>query len=484
MFRNRESFFNPSKDAAPQDPIQHVIVLMMENNSFDRKLGDAHQKKPDIDGVDREHPRSNVDDKGVPIFQTETHARQMQLDPLHETVDVEAQLAGGNSGFVTNFIKHYPKSDDSERKEIMAFYPYGSLPALHPLAAEFMVCDHWHSSLPGPTWANRFFALSGTSNGCVKMLDGLGDPQDIPELWKQTQPTLFDRLDEKNIPWRVYCGDFPISLVLTHNQELQKRKNYHGMHAFYKDVQGNPQNFPAFTFIEPKYMGEDQNDDHPPHNTMKAEKLIADVYNAIRANEALWESSLLVVVYDEHGGFYDHKIPPAAVPPDDRNQEGYSFNQYGLAVPALLISPYADNSVCHTLFDHTSILKYLIDKYQLRPLGQRTAAANSISCALNFSRPPRKDCLKQINIPEALLLSPNPHWEKQDDNGNHANIHSFADFLMHSIGAMSVASGLDRQERLKRTMNIAYQIMPNLSPKAPVEVLEEADEHCGTCTML
>lgn len=518
MYQQRELFFNAKKVA---DPIQHVIVLMMENNSFDRKLGDIHHSKPELDGIDSEHLRTNPDDRGMPIVQNQTLKRQMALDPFHEVGDVAEQLMNNNSGFVTNFIKNYPKATSNDQNEVMAYYPDGVLPAMHPLAKEFMVCDNWYSSLPGPTWANRFFALSGTSNGCVRMLNGVADLKNIPQLWKQTQTTLFDRLDEKGVSWRVYCGDFPLSVILTHNRELRKLKNYHGMHCFYEDVLGDPKNFPAFTFIEPRYMGSEQNDDHPPHNTMKAEKLIADVYNAIRSNEALWENTLLVVTYDEHGGFYDHKVPPPAIPPDDERQEGYGFDQYGLAVPALIISPYAENSVCHTVFDHTSILKYLIDKYQLGSLGNRTAAANSIRCALNFDKPPRKDCLQHIKIPNELLISPRPHWEKHDMNHNNANIHLFADFVTKevygeykpfakelgtidkvsdSIGAelenlgwmnlgMFFRKGRDnyKQERIKHTMDIAYQMMPNLKPKtlaANHEVKEaevELDAFCGLC---
>jgi phospholipase C len=115
---------------------------------------------------------------------------------------------------------------------------------------------------------------------------------------------------------------------------------------------------------------------------MKAEKLIADVYNAIRGNEDLWKSTLLIVFYDEHGGFYDHVEPPSAVPPDEHREE-YSFDRLGVRVPSLLVSPWVDRRVEAVQFDHTSVLKYLTEKWQLRPLpSRRVAVARSIGVAL------------------------------------------------------------------------------------------------------
>jgi len=166
---------------------------------------------------------------------------------------------------------------------------------------------------------------------------------------------------------------------------------------FEKDAAGPEENFPQYVFIEPTYMGDHPNDNHPPHNFVNAEQLIAKVYNALRGNEALWESSLLVITYDEHGGYYDHVTPPAAVPPDDKHAE-YTFDQYGVRVPTILISPWIDAGVDHTIFDHTSILKYLTDKYGLGPLGRRTAEANSFVTSLRDT--PRTDFPAPIIVPD------------------------------------------------------------------------------------
>ena len=162
---------------------------------------------------------------------------------------------------------------------------------------------------------------------------------------------------------------------------------------------------------------------------MKAQKLIADVYNAIRTNEELWNQTLFVVIYDEHGGFYDHVVPPPATPPDEHKEEGYDFSQLGLRIPALLISPWVKNSVEKTVFDHTSLLRYLIDKWDLKPLGKRAEMANSIGIALDFKDGPRKDCLPPITISDKDLMTPKPYLEKHDTNGNHEAIYLFAEFL-------------------------------------------------------
>src|SRR5262249_12997732 len=142
------------------------------------------------------------------------------------------------------------------------------------------------------------------------------------------QPTIFDRLNERNVSWAVYHGDTPLSLLLTHQWEPRNVACYRPMRHFFTDAAGPADEFPAFSFIEPAYLDPGANDDHPAHDVLAGEALIASVYNALRANEALWASSLLVVLFDEHGGFYDHVAPPVAVPPD-HHQEEYSFDQLG-----------------------------------------------------------------------------------------------------------------------------------------------------------
>src|SRR5262249_23179348 len=154
-------------------------------------------------------------------------------------------------------------------------------------------------------WPNRFFALSGTSNGRVEMPQDGQHKLDLPAWFQQDQQTVFDRLSEKGISWRVYYHDIPQSICFVRQRLAVNVARYFPMAQFYQDARGLEADFPPFCLIEPDYNGVTENDDHPPHDVMKAQKLMADVYNALRSNQKLWQATLLVVVYDEHGGFYD-----------------------------------------------------------------------------------------------------------------------------------------------------------------------------------
>ncbi|MBI3714591.1 MAG: phospholipase [Betaproteobacteria bacterium] len=422
----------PISAAAADDGIEHVVLLMLENHSFDQMLGALQQVIQALDGVTPASAatRQNLTRNNQPIFQQETSERQMQFDPPHEFVNVRAQLENNNGGFVREFQKERPKSTERDWREIMGYYPLDFLPALHTLGREYTVCDRWFASLPGPTWPNRFFALTGSCTGEVEMPSGaaLLNPKWYTE---QKQATIFDRLSEKNKSWKIYYYDFPCSLLLTHQRQAANLAGYCKFSEFFKAAQ-NKATFPAFTFIEPQYFGVGQNDDHPPHNIMKAEKLIGDVYNALRSNAEIWNSCLLVVVYDEHGGFYDHVVPPAAVPPDANPSTTakipYDFRQLGVRVPALLISPKCKQGVEKTQFDHTSLLKYLTDKWGLGPLGARTAAANSIGVAIDKALR-RTDTTPFVRVPGVDLVPEHPDAEKDATNSNQDALHHFAEFL-------------------------------------------------------
>jgi phospholipase C len=420
----------------PEAAIKHVVLLMMENHSFDQMLGSLQGVYPELDGVDIDapEPRFNVDLSGSRVFQIPTDEQQVARDPMHETVSVLAQLEDGNGGFVRDYQAHVRGTTTRDRQNVMGYYALDRLPALHQLARDFTVCDRWFSSLPGPTWPNRFFALSGTSCGRVLMPLGLRAPR-LGEFTSQTQDTLFDRLNEAGRSWKVYYYDFPISLLFEHQRRPENLQRYDLIKHFFQEAR-NEKEFPEFTLIEPKYMGADQNDDHPPHNVFKAEKLIADVYNAIRGNPALWESTLLVVTYDEHGGFYDHVAPPNTVPPDE-HQEEWTFDRLGVRVPTILVSPWAPRGVEKTQFDSTSLLRYLTDRWRLGPLGRRAAAAQSIAVALKQSEL-RTDTVPFIRVPYTNLIPADASLERRDDSVHHRAIYAFAAFLAQEKG---VATG-------------------------------------------
>ena len=373
-------------------------------------LGCFKQVYPELEGVDLATPHKNDDGQGNSFGQQPTTERMMFLDPHHEVGHVKTQLADHNSGFVRDFAESFPESTFLARQFIMGYYPLDFLPALHALGRDFTICDHWFSSLPGPTWPNRFFALTGTSNGRVNMPDDGTHKADIRGYFQQTQTTLFDRLNERAIHWKVYFHDIPQTTVLVNQRMPHNAARYFYIDEFFADARGSEQEFPQFSLVEPDYMGVEQSDDHPPHDIMRAEKLIADVYNALRGNEELWSSTLLVVFYDEHGGFYDHVQPPKADPPDGHNEE-YTFDQLGVRVPAILASPWVERGVEPTQFDHTSVLKYLIDKWQLGPLGKRAEGATSIAVALRQNQ--RTDTIPRIQMTPEQLIPPDIDAEEK-----------------------------------------------------------------------
>ena len=274
------------------------------------------------------------------------------------------------------------------------------------LAENFTVCDRWFSSVPGPTWANRFFVHSGTSLGRVKM--GAFDSVSNALLsLGYSQKTIYNQLDEKGIRWAIYAGDFPQAALC--EQLWDRFENIHLLTTFYSHVARAESDFPQYVFIEPRYFPPHQNDDHPPHNVTRAQELLASVYNAIRANEELWLSTLLVALYDEHGGFYDHVIPPPAVSPDGLNAEGCDFKHLGVRVPAILVSPWVDKGRVFGRadglnFDHTSLLKYVGEKdgRNLQSLTERVRAAQSVTPFIRTTGAPRTD------TPASIVMPPQP----------------------------------------------------------------------------
>jgi hypothetical protein len=207
------------------------------------------------------------------------------------------------------------------------------------------------------------------------------------------------------------------------------------MPQFFADAKGAEASFPSYSFIEPTYFGSGQNDEHPPSDILRGEVLLAQVYNAIRNNGALWEKTLLVVLYDEHGGFYDHVTPPACVAPDGNTSE-FSFAQYGIRVPAVLISPWLERQVLSDELDHTSLLRYATDRWGLGALGARTAAAKSFASTWKVAGAVRTDV--PANIPEPTTL-PNPVVEGL--NPNQLALVGFSRYLETQTMALAEKAG-------------------------------------------
>jgi phospholipase C len=400
------------------------------------------QFNPNIEGVDPNNPGINIDSANgnTPRKQTPTAAQFVAKDfkVPHEYCNVTAQIKDGMAHFVDEFRRANPNAPATEADQVMAYFKDGDLPALHTLAKSFTVCDQWFSSMPGPTWPNRFFVHSGTSLGDVLMPDGAIDTVRM-FFGRYSQRTLFDELSEKGISWRIYHGGIPQSIVLTHLKRLYFTDSFQAMDAFFADCGGVESDFPAYAFIEPRYFDGvhgAENDQHSPAGVVAGEQLIAEVYNAVRSNRALWESTLLVITYDEHGGFYDHVVPPKTVAPDEHT-ENYAFNQLGVRVPAVLVSPWVPQGVDHTQYDHTSILRYVCEKWALPAMCLRTmpsaGAYQTGSFVSTISESKLRTDTPQTIVapaPKGLLAQKNKATPSTFDNAQVALI-SYAELVRH-----------------------------------------------------
>lgn len=459
-----------------RDPIEHVVVLMLENRSFDQMLGAFQKLYPALDGIDPDaDARSNPAPDGELYYQCANASDIVELDPHHDLASVLRQIGADpakpgpdprgpgwrrlfrairnsdplgwardllrarrkrrevpremmetayQGDFVAEYIRSYPDSTPEQRQQVMSYFDIDQLPALHELARNFTICDRWFSSLPGPTWANRFFLHSGTSLGTTWMPEHSTDFRN-GELFDQE--TIFERLTASGRSWRVYFHDFPQSLALSRLWTRASRQHYSVIDEFEVHAAGPHGQFPDYAFIEPQYLGVHANDDHPPHDSALAQALIARVYNALRGNAELWERTLLVITYDEHGGFYDHVEPPAAVCPDGFQAE-YSFDQLGVRVPALLISPWVPADVWSVQLDHTSIGKYLCDKWGVRPIGKRMAQATGLAGAIRSDLEMRHDTPERVDSARAVGAAGMP-GEEYAPNENQVALMALADHL-------------------------------------------------------
>lgn len=395
-------------------PVQFVFVLVLENRSFDHLLGflaitgiDALSgQRRGIDGlVDTE--TNTYQGTSYPVTHPADYA--MPADPGHEFTDVLVQLAGehasyppggpyppiNNSGFVASYVaSNNRKHTQVDPAEVMKCYQPSQLPVLTALAQQFAVCDRWFSPMPGPTWPNRFF-LHGASSADLDDSPSLEQIAEWELLHGFALPngTIFDRLHTAGVAWRIYAGDnFPQVRALAGIKDADLRPYAH----FAADLASG--SYPAaYTFIEPDYghltsdyrCGTSQ---HPVDDVTRGEQLIKCTYEAIRRSPQ-WPTSLLVITWDEHGGFYDHVIPPAAIPPGDtpirpHNRHGFTFNQYGPRVPAVVVSPLIPpNLIDGRVHDHTSIPATIETIFDISPLTARDQAANDLSALVTLSRP-------------------------------------------------------------------------------------------------
>ena len=365
--------------AANLAKVDHVVVVMLENRSFDHMLGylSLNGQRPDIDGL-RQGLANQYQGRTYPVHHLGVTA--LGMDPDHSAAAIDRQIADGDmSGFVASAAATL-EGCGGDPGCVMGYYDGADVPVYDHLAEEFAVCDRWFASVPGSTLPNRLYALCGVAAGSRD-----DRPLHVPPLYHQ--PSFIRQLDAHRVSWRWYSFD-PGTLRLADAHYLV---GHHQRFGYFSktglpwktvfDISCNPRisSFledaaagtlrsvswidPAFTNFNP--LGFPVNDDHPMADIKDGQDLVLAVYDALAASPQ-WDRSLLVIVYDEHGGFYDHVPPPEAA--DD---EPGMFGRYGVRVPAIIVSPWTEpRTVSHTLFDHTSIIKTILLRFCPQVLDQ------------------------------------------------------------------------------------------------------------------
>ena len=367
------------------DKIDHIVVLMMENRSFDHMLGylKLEGTNPDVDGLD--DSMFNLDQDNKPRKVHLLPGTLFEHDPGHQELEVAAQLEDNNGGFVKNYHKLHKKDDSAL---IMGYHNGSSVPVYDHLAHEFCVCDRWFCSVPGATWPNRLYAATAKSTTKSNKKVPLYD-----------QPSFVRHLEAANVRWGWYAHDMATLRLIDSRYRIGYGNNFFW---FDRRTWINPITFldhaasgdlPAVSWIDPNFVDysvtgpRESNDDHPPSDVMAGQDLILKVYNAV-INSPAWRKTLLLFVYDEHGGFYDHVVP------EDVGDDNAAFGKYGVRVPAIVVSPWVERGkVSHKVFDHTSIIKTILLRFCRRPdgtipdMGRRVTNAEHLGTLLTLDVP-------------------------------------------------------------------------------------------------
>ncbi len=395
--------------------IKHVVVLMLENRSFDCMLGMLYPNSDTFDGLIGTEANTWHKPDGtqqiIQVWKDPSLTAQTVVipdpDPGELFTDIHMQLHGLNadgtsrteapnmSGFVDNYMRQTTAKPAPDPYSIMHYFTPDQVPVISQLARAFGVSDRWHASAPCQTWPNRFFVHTGTAAGYVN---------NAPSHFPYTMPTVFNRLSSVNQTWQIYFHDIPQSATLTELWE-HTLTNFSYYEADFAHDAANGK-LPAYSFIEPRYftdtvLNKIPNDAHPPHNVAYSEELIASVYNALRSGPG-WKQTLLIITCDEHGGCYDHVPPPPATSPDVLRPDGFDFGYFGVRVPAVIVSPYVrPGSILRpagpTPFDHTSIIATLRKLYNFAPLTERDKAAPDLLALLDAE--PNNDGPASITAP-------------------------------------------------------------------------------------
>ena len=397
--------------------IKTIVVVMMENRSFDNLLG--YLTLPP-------HNRSNVAGLGTdpewgakvassfngakyPPFLLTDPYDTIDADPPHERGPIAVQMgavangAFAMDGFVTNYAsaKGAKAVASGSQPPVMGYFTAEQAPVTDFFAEKYAICDHWFSSLPAGTQPNRLMAMSGFSK------------IEVNEVPLPDQELIYDWLTQNKIRWRVYHEDMPFfSMMLRWVPDILSENHFRPLARLFDDVQNEPPDeLPQVIFVEPTYTDAPHlglsSDDHAPSAIKGGQKFLLEVYRAMTRVPDVWKGTVMVVTYDEHGGFFDHVSPPAIKTDPPPGASYPSFNSLGVRVPAFVLSPFVKpGTVYSKLLDHTSILKFIGQKFgpggrysnvvDNRPVG-------SVMDVLNASAP---------NVPSAPIPSINPYLAK------------------------------------------------------------------------
>ena len=339
--------------------LRHLVVLMMENRSFDHMFGGLKAAHPALEIWPAGYANPDNDGKEIPPQAKAEYQGQLDPDPNHDFAPVNEQIFNGGTtpdmrGFIASYFKQRRKVKSSHR--IMYYFTPAQLPVLSNLALEYAVFNRWFASIPGPTLCNRAFAHYGTSFGHVGMeMKYFGHPI----------KSIYERLHAAGKTTKLYYFDRASSTLELINLLQDQPEIFATYEQFLADCHAGT--LPQYSFVEPNYSDHDgliASDQHPDHHVAEGERFIASIYMAIKSNPDLWTSTALLITYDEHGGIFDHVPPPAPDGTDGFEApaaktgtgQAFKFDRLGVRVPAILVSPWVKKgTVINDVYEHASI---------------------------------------------------------------------------------------------------------------------------------
>ncbi len=362
----------------PIDKINHIVVVMQENRSYDSYFARLHYQGQS--GSEVEPLGGNPDPNGGRTIHPFLKTAECEVADLNHSWNGTHQEWSGGS--MKGFTKANVNPADPSGSRTMGYYAKGILQFYTGIANQFAIADRYFASTLTQTFPNRFYLYAGTSFGHIR--------NDLPPHGGYTQPTVFRLLDAAQVSWKLYKTDFSEALLFA--DVLNDPSHVVPISQYYTDAQNGA--LPQVALVESSPFGgvNEESDEHPNANVQVGQRFTHDVAQAL-VHSPNWPSSAMFLTYDEHGGFYDHVSPPPAPKPDNiapMLQPGDTpgaFDRYGIRVPALVISPWVKaHSVSHTVYDHTSILKFIETRFQLPSLTNRDAHADPMLGMFDFTK--------------------------------------------------------------------------------------------------